>query len=96
MPLLSPGDLPDPGIEPTFPALASGLFTTEPHTHTHSYIYLSTFIDRYKKREKIRFKVLKMEVEIKHQKLATLQPNPFYISVVFDVLSVKICFSTNI
>ena len=30
LPLPSPGDLPDPGIEPTFPALADGLFTTEP------------------------------------------------------------------
>ena len=26
----SPGDLPDPGIEPVFPALASGFSTTEP------------------------------------------------------------------
>ena len=26
----SAGDLPDPGIEPTFPALAGRLFTTEP------------------------------------------------------------------
>ena len=30
LPLLSPGDLPDPGIEPTSPALAAGIFTTEP------------------------------------------------------------------
>ena len=30
LPLPSPGDLPDPGIEPGFPALASGFFTTEP------------------------------------------------------------------
>ena len=30
LPLFSPGDLPDPGIEPTFPELAGGLFTTEP------------------------------------------------------------------
>ena len=29
--LPSPGDLPDPGIEPTSPALADGFFTTEPH-----------------------------------------------------------------
>jgi len=29
-PVLSPGDLPDPGIEPTSPALAGGFFTTEP------------------------------------------------------------------
>ena len=27
----SPGDLPNPGIEPVFPELASGFFTTEPH-----------------------------------------------------------------
>ena len=25
-----PGDLPDAGIEPAYPALAGGLFTTEP------------------------------------------------------------------
>ena len=25
-----PGDLPDPGIEPAFPALAGGFFTTVP------------------------------------------------------------------
>ena len=30
LPFPSPGDLPDPGIEPTFPALAGELFTTEP------------------------------------------------------------------
>ena len=26
----TPGDIPDPGIEPSSPALAGGLFTTEP------------------------------------------------------------------
>ena len=30
LPFPSPGDLPDPGIEPAFPALAGGFFTTEP------------------------------------------------------------------
>ena len=30
LPLPIPGDLPDPGIEPTSPALAGGFFTTEP------------------------------------------------------------------
>ena len=30
LPFLSPGDLPDPGKEPTSPALAGGFFTTEP------------------------------------------------------------------
>ena len=33
LPFPSPGDLPDPGMEPTslmFPALAGGFFTTEP------------------------------------------------------------------
>ena len=31
LPFPSPGNLPDPGIKPTTPALASGFFTTEPH-----------------------------------------------------------------
>ena len=30
LPLPSPGDLPNPGIEAVSPALAGGLFTTEP------------------------------------------------------------------
>ena len=30
LPFPSPGDLPDPGIKPMSPALASGFFTTEP------------------------------------------------------------------
>ena len=30
LPFSSPGDLPDPGIEPASPALVGGLFTTEP------------------------------------------------------------------
>ena len=29
-PFPSPGDLPDPGMEPSPPALAGGFFTTEP------------------------------------------------------------------
>ena len=30
LPYLSPGDLSDPGIKPTSPALAGGFFTVEP------------------------------------------------------------------
>jgi len=30
LPFLSPGDLPNPRIEPISPALADGFFTTEP------------------------------------------------------------------
>ena len=30
LPFPSPGDLPDPGIEPAFPAVVGGFFTTEP------------------------------------------------------------------
>jgi len=30
LPFPSPGDLPDPGIELTFPELTGGFFTTEP------------------------------------------------------------------
>ena len=33
----SPGDLPDAGIEPRFPALASGFFTTEPPGNMYTY-----------------------------------------------------------
>ena len=36
LPFTSPGDLPDPGIEPTSPTLASGFFTTEPLGKPHS------------------------------------------------------------
>ena len=34
--LPSSGDLPDPGIEPESPALASGFFTTEPPGKQHT------------------------------------------------------------
>ena len=37
LPYPSPGDLPDPGIEPTSPALAGGFFTT---SATWDYILL--------------------------------------------------------
>ena len=30
LPFPSPGDLPDPGIKPVSPALAGGVYTTEP------------------------------------------------------------------
>jgi len=30
LPFLSPGDLPDPGIQPESPVLAGGFFTTKP------------------------------------------------------------------
>ena len=33
LPFPSPGDLPDPGNEPTSPAWAHGFFTTEPPVH---------------------------------------------------------------
>ena len=39
LPFPSPGDLPDPGIELTSPALAGGFFTTEPPWKPTRYIY---------------------------------------------------------
>ena len=42
----SSGDLPDPGIEPTSPALAGGFFTTEPFENPQSYHVLSEIILR--------------------------------------------------
>ena len=35
LPFPSPGDLPDPGVEPTLPALAGRFFTTEPPGKPH-------------------------------------------------------------
>ena len=39
LPFLSPGDLPDPGIEPMSLALADGVFTTEPPGKFFLYLY---------------------------------------------------------
>ncbi|XDA75933.1 hypothetical protein R6Z07F_006097 [Ovis aries] len=39
LPFPSPGDLPDPGIEPTFPALAGEFFTAEPPGKTKEGIH---------------------------------------------------------
>ena len=36
LPFPSPGDLPDPGIKPAFPALAGGFLPTEPSGKPHS------------------------------------------------------------
>ena len=38
LPFPSPGDLPDPGVEPTSPALACGFFTAEPLGSPHDYL----------------------------------------------------------
>ena len=40
LPFPSPGDLPNPGIEPGCPALAGGFFTTEPPGKPPSFLYL--------------------------------------------------------
>ena len=41
MPFTSPGDLPDPGIEPASPALAGGFFTTESPGQTYLLVSVS-------------------------------------------------------
>ena len=38
LPFPSPGDLPDPGINPTSPALAGGLFTTRATWEAHLFV----------------------------------------------------------
>ena len=43
----SPGDLPDSGIKPISPALAGGVFTTEPRGEAHMYTYIYTNIHIY-------------------------------------------------
>ena len=44
LPFLSPGDLPDPGIEPTSPASAGRFFTSESPGQADIYIYTYTHI----------------------------------------------------
>ena len=39
LPFPSPGDLPDPGIDPVSPVLAGGFFTTEPPRTFHGENY---------------------------------------------------------
>ena len=46
LPFPSPGDLPDPGIEPVFPALAGRFFTTEPPGKLQKADYLKLNINR--------------------------------------------------
>ena len=45
LPFLSPGDLPDPGIKPGFPALQTDCLPSEPPEKPHS-VFLMTFPDR--------------------------------------------------
>ena len=60
LPFPSPGDLPDPGIEPGSPSLQADTLTSEPpekpiytytyihtYTHTHTYIHTHTNICMY-------------------------------------------------
>ena len=48
LPFPLPGGLPDPGITPASPALAGGLFTTEPSGKPfHQASYLNLFLLRY-------------------------------------------------
>ena len=46
VPFPSPGELPDPGIKPLAPALAGGLFTTEPPGKSY-YIYICVYIYKH-------------------------------------------------
>ena len=39
LPYPTPGDLPNPGIEPASPALAGGVFTTEPLGKPHQLLW---------------------------------------------------------
>ena len=46
LPSPSPGDLSDPGIERTFPALAGGFFIIEPPGNPIVYIHILSFLHR--------------------------------------------------
>ena len=44
LPFPSPGDLPDPGMEPTSPALTGGFFTTEPPWKPGKFIEINKIV----------------------------------------------------
>ena len=44
LPFPSPGDLPDPGMEPTSPALTGGFFTTEPPGKPRKFIEINKIV----------------------------------------------------
>ena len=49
LPLLPKGDLPNPEIKPTSPALAGRLFTTAPPGTPHAYVHLITTQNKIQK-----------------------------------------------
>ena len=44
LPFPSPGDLPDPGIEPLFPALQADALTSEPPGISYKYTYIPSIL----------------------------------------------------
>ena len=54
--LPSPGDLPDPRMEPVSPALADKLFITEPPVKPNHYTYKMVYVDYINKTEKKNLK----------------------------------------
>ena len=45
LPFLSPGDVPDPGIEPGSPAFQADALPSEPYAHTYKHTYiLNTYL----------------------------------------------------
>ena len=46
LPFHSPGDLPDPELKPTSPALAGGFLTTEPPGKPHGIISIPHFTEK--------------------------------------------------
>ena len=61
LPFPCPGYPPDPGIEPTTPALADGFFTIE--SPGKPYVYFITFLNQQKFRENSIFKVIKNNLQ---------------------------------
>ena len=58
--LPSPGDLPDPGIEPMSPALAGRFFTTEPPGNPQDFIFYFHFMYLYLDRQSIHIVQIQM------------------------------------
>ena len=79
LPFPSPGDLPDPGIEPRSPALQADALPSEPPGKSYIYIYIYTFSDSFP---------LWVITNIEYSSLCYIV-GPFWLSILYIVVCIK-------